>query len=391
MGFLQLPVGANLNKAVVSFWYRIPAATATIVRDAYQSFVFFDNPGLSGIVPLLTFGPQQSDTIYEFGSRHISQPGSSGDWGFCPNGFDGDVTAVVGNHTAMTPPSFIGVMYGGSPSDEGLLCVNLQTNQTPSVTSDYKSQAIGWNAPPGPVCEAGSFILEDIGYVECGKHISFNGSAAWAGIETDQWHHILISWDIGSGESSAFNNGDLVSEISSFISTDAKMWLAHDNINKAGNDLPVRWLYSQDSSSGGNPNSIVASRILEQAGLTGTGIMSCTMGTIPTGPISIPGPSVVLTEYGATTHPVQNVEMAELQIFAGLTLDTSNIENRRLFINDAGAPVHPSVAAEALGQAPDILLHGSNNWVSGNNTGSLGSFEPTGTINIVDRTPGVSL
>jgi hypothetical protein len=77
------------------------------------------------------------------------------------------------------------------------------------------------------------------------------------------------------------------------------------------------------------------------------------------------------------------VEMAELQIWANKTLDTNDVEMRRLFIDypkDAKGkpdktkplqPVSPSVAAKILGK-PDILLHGTSNWKKGKNTGTSG-------------------
>lgn len=84
-------------------------------------------------------------------------------------------------------------------------------------------------------------------------------------------------------------------------------------------------------------------------------------------------------------HLVHNtgVELAELQIWANKTLDTKDERNRRLFLDwpkDAAGnpdktkplqPVLPNVAAVALGE-PDILLHGTNNWKNGFNTGKAG-------------------
>jgi hypothetical protein len=83
----------------------------------------------------------------------------------------------------------------------------------------------------------------------------------------------------------------------------------------------------------------------------------------------------------STHHRDHNtgIEMAELQIWAGRTLDTSVVANRRLFIDfenkESGTgpkvPVSPGVAARMLGE-PDILLHGNSNWQKGKNTGSTG-------------------
>lgn len=110
------------------------------------------------------------------------------------------------------------------------------------------------------------------------------------------------------------------------------------------------------------------------------------------------GPFVLPTNGFPIGVPVQQrhlkhntgIEMAELQIWANKTLDTGNVGNRRLFLDypkDANGnpdktkplePVPPSVAAKVLGE-PDILLHGSNNWIRGRNTGKSGfAIDATG-------------
>lgn len=93
------------------------------------------------------------------------------------------------------------------------------------------------------------------------------------------------------------------------------------------------------------------------------------------------------------------IEMAELQIWANVTLDTSEVELRRLFIQPKidpvtnrtkYIPVPPAKAAEMLGE-PDVLLHGSSNWKRGKNSGKsgkdhdgrpteAGAFEPVAGI-----------
>lgn len=93
---------------------------------------------------------------------------------------------------------------------------------------------------------------------------------------------------------------------------------------------------------------------------------SCSEFTIPLAghPIGIPASAHHLTHN-------TGVEMAELQIWANKTLDTGDASMRRLFIDKDGKPVPPKKAAEVLGK-PDILLHGSTNWKTGKNTGTIG-------------------
>ncbi len=94
-------------------------------------------------------------------------------------------------------------------------------------------------------------------------------------------------------------------------------------------------------------------------------IVSLAVGTIATSgnPIGIP------TSAAFVAH-VHNVFVGELQVFTDVTRDATLEETRRLFIKADGTPQPLSVAAAELGD-PVIVLHGSNNWKVGNNTGSL--------------------
>jgi hypothetical protein len=59
---------------------------------------------------------------------------------------------------------------------------------------------------------------------------------------------------------------------------------------------------------------------------------------------------------------IKHVEMAELQIFTDVVIDTGNVNNRRAFITDTGKPAPMHLAAELMGKEPEIKLHGSGNW-----------------------------
>jgi hypothetical protein len=77
------------------------------------------------------------------------------------------------------------------------------------------------------------------------------------------------------------------------------------------------------------------------------------------------------------------VEMAELQIWVDQSIDTGKEQNRRLFIDypkdkdgnpdkrQGLRPVPPKTAEKTLGR-PHILIHGTNNWKHGRNTGTSG-------------------
>jgi len=89
---------------------------------------------------------------------------------------------------------------------------------------------------------------------------------------------------------------------------------------------------------------------------------------VPKGPFGIPCTSDLIDS-------VYYVEMGEFQMWLDKTLDTSKEENRRIFIDDKGKPVKPAVAKEFFGREPDVMLHGSGNWIKGLNTGSTGIDE----------------
>jgi hypothetical protein len=88
--------------------------------------------------------------------------------------------------------------------------------------------------------------------------------------------------------------------------------------------------------------------------------------------------------------------MAEFQMWTGQTLDTDNIETRRLFLDfkrdalgtpipaSGGAiglmPIDPRVPASVFGPQT-VLLTRTSNWQQGKNTGTTGGrFTPVGTI-----------
>ena len=85
---------------------------------------------------------------------------------------------------------------------------------------------------------------------------------------------------------------------------------------------------------------------------------------------------------GSHANHIKGVYMAELQIWADKTLDTSILANRRLFIDAEGKPVTMNIAEHALGK-PDIILHKTSNWKKGFNTGSTGVIELDGESEII--------
>jgi hypothetical protein len=75
-----------------------------------------------------------------------------------------------------------------------------------------------------------------------------------------------------------------------------------------------------------------------------------------------------------------DIEIAEVQIWSGVTLDTSNVGMRRFFVNEKGKPsLKYKDVDQALGK-PVVRLHGIRGLKNGHNSGTLQDFEPEGEI-----------
>lgn len=154
-------------------------------------------------------------------------------------------------------------------------------------------------------------------------------------IASDTWHHLLVSFS-AAGET-------------------GQLWVALDNHNYNGDYF---WPACRTTDG---PNDITSNFKFAAPDLVSGGF------TFIITPFGIPVPS---------TYADRNaiVELAEFQLFSGVTLDTSIAANRHFFIEDS-KPVDPAGRAMAGGikkfyKDPDILLHGVNNWKQGRNTGT---------------------
>jgi len=257
-------------------------------------------------------------------------------------------------------------------------------------------------------------------------------------VKADVWHHVLISFDFtskASGEglkivdtwpdcnAGATGRPEVNRERtgSESVSDPCQMWIALDDKNYTGVNV-----HGQRSGVEGEPmeglgdNGVAVDHVYAAAkaqyGVTGHlktwGVSYLIQLTEGDTSHKIPSFSFGGEPVASSGHPFgipctselmehnRHVEMAEMQIFTGITLNTGDEENRRAFISDKGKPVSPKKAEELLNRRPVILLHKSGNWIRGNNTGSLGrdedgkkidsgQFEPTAVIE--SYRPGPSL
>lgn len=385
MAFLTLDQSLDMNKVVLSVWLRIPKVSADEIKAITPGF-FWGYRVMLGVIPLISWGEQKA----------VSATGIvSDDTGYVDVSGTPYVTAHTETRTIPQSMSYIGVQAG---SDVGppTLEVHIQTKDNPTATglafiytgfttdgvdhifNDIFNSSNPSNGKPVPInfqytgrTDVSYIYTDHPDYLGNSAATSSGTGAGSPALTPDEWHHLLISWEL-LGHS---NMGGA-----------SKMWCAIDDENQTGSDLPA-----MNDSSYMAPNDHKA-WVPYNWDRNDTVSASISISSIPSDPSRIPGPASITYADGpggetASREPIVVVELAELQIFTGVTLDTSNEVARRAFIdfpadgenpnddpeNKHGMkPVNPQKAEEFMGRRPDVLLHGNTNWQQGKNTGSLG-------------------
>lgn len=225
------------------------------------------------------------------------------------------------------------------------------------------------------------------------KQENYQGQA----VSPDHWHHVLLSFDFTPKVSTRGvhmdgSGGDPGPIDTRGSGTGVEMWVAFDDKNLVGDKLSVysrggdnsvvsvhgNWIandvtYSITDSGDdcqGNHYTIVTTQAQPRYDFTPAEVSFKNLG--------LPAPA-------AYVDAVRRVEMAELQVFTGVSVDTVDTTIRRAFVSGDGKPVPPtqkqetdadgrttkdSGSIELLGQQPIILLHGSMDWKKGHNTGA---------------------
>jgi hypothetical protein len=419
--YLAMKRALSMNKVVISFWFRIPSETVSHVRETAPSALpgggFWGHRVFLTVIPLIVWGEQQTTTVTDFEAHDTGAVDVSGSSII--------VQRETGSHLEAVQPSCIGVRVGvtGNPWEPPVLDIHIQTgvHATGSnlrfVPTDFTGTFMGISATPGdpsfgkPIFAHVEYVMTDYtDTVTAEPEYLGNSESTFSGrntghpeIKPDQWHHLLMSWELVSHTTTGGT---------------CKMWCAIDNNNKAGDDLPA----INDSASDMGPNDHVTYTIWSYLGNddASAGVIFET-DNVPSNPFRIPAPpsAQYATDASggkATFNPIEKVELAELQIFSGVTLDTAKETNRQAFIDftrDSNGnpivdqdgkrtlkPVNPAVAEQLFGKKPEILLHGSTNWRHGKNTGSLGfnaageevpdgQFVPIGEIKQYTPDPGI--
>lgn len=390
MSYLTLAQGVpDFSKAVFSLWFRVPrnsviAASSHSLPTADENFSMMQN-----ILPLLTYGEIQTNANYQLVVEnivHTSPPNSN-------------VTLVQAiGYTAHTPyevdPCFIGLVCTSGKTFH--LAFNIQMGNKGDYDSlsyfatslDYQEGAGEQVNTPGSGyigTGTGSYkstIVEGTYGIRDAQNEFFYVETNLS-LEPDTWHHVLLSFDVSMPLS-----------IGEHASSTCKLWYAVDDVDYRG---PENMGPFRDVDDGLGPNTILTSNIYRESGAVppaGGRLFFNNFIREPSGgylPAPIPSSKGELG-IPAAAHYVNGIfrcELAEFQMWTGVTLDTESQSNRRAFVDANGRPVEPTgtedkppPAVKLLGKKPDVLLHGSSNWKTGYNTGTLGvEIDGDGTIN----------
>ena len=443
----------NFSKATISFWFRVPKTSFAAVSADFDfnpgHEEFHAYPPFNGIIPLLVFGDADIEGYYTLSplvtfNTALREARGFNDvsctWVSLSTTTEAytDYQVSEGPHYPLAP-CYVGVKVNPFTST-GTLQVNLQFPEPGTMSGlDWYTTSVAANAKignvttrPTPPCNNGPVESDrpdgTIGWIVPGESHTetwtkgdltaivakaspeaFTVNLDQVEITPDHWHHLLLSFDLGGSITATgrFNPGP--DDIAT-LTTQCKLWLALDDVNytnvtwapiSAGYarfDLGDNGIVSttafrvSQTEIGGDyttgPYVIAAFDIgdyLSTSHFTGGGkpIFSWSPPLISGGePLGIPAPA----RYVEAIYPV---EMAELQFFTGVTLDTGDESNRRAFITKAGTPADPlrkpnapppiplppgwvpppKGPQELLGKQPEILLHGSGNWIAGKNSG----------------------
>lgn len=384
-------------KGTISLWFRfsLDAVNAARIHGEKSTPPDYGDGALGqeifkATIPLVTFGRPVKELMYGSIGREWSEE------------LGGTVLHVFSFDPVTKPdspvePSHIGLVLGTGPDGyDGTVKLKMV------FQTETWANARGLNSHITDVhWDPDSFqqytVVEDVSYISTGRPAVFEIKPEFT-VDPDKWHHLLVSFDLSGGVdvvavTPRYFGDDPYGDVKASILGYCKVWYAFDDENKNGQSN-----IGDDAWVPQDPNGMV-SLVAKQAAYSydpnppdpfisgdfddGSAEYHWVPSPLPTnnGLMGLPAS----TEYVQTVY---HCEMAEFQFFAGVILDTGDTNKRRAFIDKDGTPVDPTgteddpaPAVKLLGKKPDVLLHGSDNWKTGYNTGTLGiKIETDGTI-----------
>jgi hypothetical protein len=296
----------------------------------------------------------------------------------------------------MAPTHISLFAYKGS---SGKLAVHLQTADTGTATQT-RFELTNWNYQISTGITTRTYAdysYTDNSFPDLFGYAGTPGSDGDQGpaVAFDQWHHLLLSWDLGSRNASHGAPGG--ADPASSVDESSKMYCAIDGQDQSGNNLPafnlgdpnamVSYLTYQTAGSpmepgsgDSTPTNIVVGgateppsyEVIFNNGIQADGIFipaepQYARGTGPEGAANVAGTSI---------RPIYRIELAELYIFEGRVFTSDQVH---IFM---GGGIPTDARGIIQNYQPTIARAGSsNNWLSGDNTGQLvGDFSRVGTI-----------
>jgi hypothetical protein len=327
MSYLMLPDGIpDLSKAVISFWFRIPQASLDAARaqgqEAPENIEGDINnyfPALFGIIPLVTFGSVEA------------------------------AITDKGHGTGATPtsPSFVGVDCTSRtvPEDKNSLAVHLaMPSNSTFVMTPMDSDGAGDLSEPQFI----SSLQRKEAFYMGGK-----GGLPYAGgelsvldVTADAWHHILISFDLSMAAVMTYSTATRgPPPIVMAPGGPTFMW-AFDDMDKTDYSLFPSCAQVYNTLPPGStftpPPALPLNKITTNNLISIAGGSHAFIGTWSPVPIKTSDNPVGIPATAKFVDNIYKVEMAEFQMFTGVTLDTGIEANRRMFISAKGFPVDPA-------------------------------------------------
>jgi len=353
------------------------------------------------LVPLVTFGQEQQGTPYAQHTHDVAVIHSYIE-GEPDPGTTYDTIYYVEAPSYRLDPCYIGIV---PVTDDGTFTmqfnIQIANRMALSALTHVTTRMDIWSGsdPAAPTNGLGSGVvglfpnvgraaIEDASYTDAFEPERFTVQTSKE-LEPDQWHHLLLSFDVGGS----------VSLGTPFASSSCRLWYAIDDVDYRGaeNLRPYRDLEGDEWGRDNLDDNAIITRNawaysgsdpdFEEGLYYQNQFVGLPSGSYGGGSIPSEDAAMGIPASAAYVDGIFRVEMAELQMWTGVTMDTGIESNRRAFVDENGEPVDPTEGAvdpetqqfdprgpgeRLLGKKPEILLHGSDNWKEGYNTGTLG-------------------
>lgn len=224
--------------------------------------------------------------------------------------------------------------------------------------------------------------------LQFGEHMTPLAQGGGQLVTTEKWHHLQIAMDFSSEVQAIGINDDgegdfpLDTEGDRTTST-CRLWIIFDGVNLTRKKLSSYW-----PAGYLDPNAILPvngfyiatdrtiTRTTTVDDCLGNNVTSTQTQQLPTYDFQ-PGnfePGLVSFSGGPVfQNSGKKIEVGEAQVFTDVIGD---ISANSVFLKK-GSPVDPEVAQKFFRKEPEILVHGSKNWVDAVNSGSLGTDPPS--------------